>query len=172
VYCWNIFIGESHPNGSSWIVWSFLSALNFGSYKKVTVDWKKSLLSGANASMTIIITIFALWTGSFKAISLTDSICLVIGIIAGICWFIWKSANIAQVLILSAIIIGFIPTYVGVYHTPTIEPLIPWMLWTISFSTQYLLIKRTSNGNRVEFFYPVSMVICHGAVFLMVALLH
>jgi hypothetical protein len=170
LYNWKNLVGATHPNVSSWAVWAFITILNFTSYKKLTGDWVKSLLPMANAVMCILTALLALRTGSFRSLSGIDQLCLLIGIVAGLCWWIFKSKDYAetlvQIILEVAIVIGFIPTIVGAVHNPSSEPWMSWLLWTVSFGTQYFVVKLTWRGKLIDFLYPVNMFLFHGAVFV------
>jgi hypothetical protein len=170
LYNWKNLVGATHPNVSSWAVWAFITILNFTSYKKLTGDWVKSLLPTANAVMCILTALLALRTGSFRSLSGIDQLCLLIGIIAGLCWWIFKSKDYAetlvQILLEVAIVVGFIPTIVEAVNNPSSEPWMSWLLWTVSFGTQYFVVKLTWRGKLIDFLYPVNMFLFHGVVFV------
>jgi hypothetical protein len=170
-YSWKTLTGQNHPNISSWIVWSFLTILNFTSYKKLTGDWVKSILPTANAVMTLITLICAFITGAWRSLSGIDEVCLTIGMTAGILWWILQErkdiAGIVQILLQTAVVIGFIPTFIGTYHSPHSELLFSWLLWTLCFIAQVISVRYTWSGKYLEFLYPVLMIICHGIVFIL-----
>jgi predicted neutral ceramidase superfamily lipid hydrolase len=174
LYNWKNLVGATHPNVSSWAVWAFITILNFTSYKKLTGDWVKSLLPTANAVMCILTALLALRTGSFRSLSGIDQFCLLMGIIASFCWWIFKSKDFAetlvQIILEVALVVGFIPTIVGVIDNPTSEPWLSWLLWTISFGTQFFVVKLTWRGKRIDFLYPINMSLFHGAVFALALL--
>ncbi len=167
-YSQKTFQGQTHPNITSWCVWSFITILNFTSYKKVTGGWIKSLLPTANAIMTIVVLGIALWKGSFGHLGWINAICLVFGIVAGIVWIVEDSPATAQVLLQIAIVIGFIPTITAVYISPGSEPWQEWLLWIFSFIAQFVAVRSTwEKKTYIEFLYPVNMIICHAIVFLL-----
>jgi len=172
IYSWSILAGHAQSNISSWAVWTFLTMLNARSYVKLLKDdWLKGLLPVANAVMTIATLFCAIWTGSFKTLSGIDEVCLVIGVIAGLVWIIWKSAKVVQMVLQIAIVVGFIPTFIGVWQYPIHEPWFPWLLWATCFATQCLVVKANPKRTSwIEFLYPVDMLICHGAVFVLALL--
>jgi len=174
LYNWKNLAGATHPNVSSWMVWSFITILNFTSYKKLTGDWVKSLLPTASAVMCILTAVLAFRTGSFCSLSGTDLVCLLIGIVAGLCWWIFKSKDfvetLVQIILEIALVIGFVPTLIGVTHNPPSEPWMSWLLWTSSFGTQYFVVKLTWRGKLIDFLYPVNMFLFHGAVFVLALL--
>lgn len=166
-YSWKTLSGETHPNISSWAIWSFLTILNFTSYKKVTGDWVKAILPTANAVMTLVTLFCALRTGSFEKLGLIDSICCLLGLSAGLAWYLEKSPTLAQILLQIAIVIGFIPTFIGAYHSPGSELWQSWALWTIAFASQFIAVKYTWKGKYIDFLYPTLMFLCHLFVFLL-----
>jgi hypothetical protein len=157
--------GQTHPNVSSWAVWAFITILNFTSYKKMTGDWVKSVLPTVDSAMCIITALLAFHTGSIRGLSGTDQACFWLGVTAGVGWWIFKSANFAQVLLEIALVVGFIPTFVGVWHQPSVEPYQSWFLWTGSFVAQFYTVKYTWRGAKIDFLYPVNMAVFHCAVF-------
>jgi hypothetical protein len=160
VYSWSNLTGTGHPNISSWFVWTFLTVLNFTSYKKATGDWVKTYLPTANSMMCIVTTVVALCTGSFRNLGMTDLVCLCIGIVAGIWWWKSHSAKQAQILVQIAIDVGFIPTFVTVYNHPSAEPWYCWLMWTASFMFQFGAVK-LRKGKGIDYLYPTNMVITH-----------
>ncbi len=156
--------GKTSPNISSWAVWSFITILNFTSYKKMTGDWVKSILPTASSIMCIITVVMATYTGSVRALSTVGQICFWMGVLAGLGWWISKSAVLAQVLLEVALVIGFVPTITGAWHTPSGEPTISWLFWTASFVIQFFVVKYTWRGKVIDFLYPVNMIIFHCVV--------
>lgn len=174
LYNWKNLVGVTHPNVSSWAVWSFITVLNFTSYKKMTGDWVKGALPTANATMCLLTFLLALRTGSFRSLNGTDQSCLFIGVLAGFCWWVFKSKDFAeslvQVILEVAIVIGFIPTIAAVMRNPSGEPWASWFLWAVSFASQYFVVKFTWRGKLIDFLYPVNMFLFHSAVFVLALL--
>jgi len=159
--------GGTHPNISSWAVWASITVLNFTSYKKLTGDWVKSILPTANSAMCVATALLALHTGSVRSLGGIDQTCFLLGVIAGVCWWIFKSASFAQIILQVAIVVGFIPTLTGAWNKPSSEPALSWCLWVGAFIAQYFAVKFTWGGKRIEFLYPVNMTVFHSAVFLL-----
>jgi hypothetical protein len=168
IYSWKTLQGESHPNISSWAVWSFLTILNFMSYKKLTGGWIKSLLPTTNTIMVLVTLVCVIRTGSAKGLSATDVVCFVLGICAGFSWLLQRSPVVAQILLQLAIVIGFIPTFIAI-RNESLEPWDAWFLWTMAFFAQFISVRVVwERKTYVEFLYPVCMFICHGIVFMVV----
>jgi hypothetical protein len=168
IYGWKTFIGETHPNISSWAIWGFLTILNFTTYKKVTGSWIKSALPTANSVMTLVILFCAIRSGSFEKVSTVDSICFFIGLSAGLAWYLEKSPSLAQVILQVALVVGFIPTFTAAHNSPGNELWQSWALWTCSYVAQFLAVHYAVKIKNIEFLYPVNMTLCHGIVLYLI----
>ncbi len=164
IYGWKTFIGEAHPSISSWAIWGFLTILNFTTYKKVSGSWIKSALPTLNSAMTLVILFCAIHSGSFEKISTIDSICFLLGLFAGLGWYIAKSPSFAQILLSIALVVGFIPTFTAAYSFPGNELKYSWILWTCSYVAQFFAVWYAVKRKNIEFLYPINMTICHGIV--------
>ncbi|MFA6552091.1 MAG: hypothetical protein WCT19_01150 [Candidatus Paceibacterota bacterium] len=166
-YFWKNLSGAVHPNISSWAVWSFITVLNFASYKKMTGDWVKSILPTINSCACICTFLSAILTGSIHRLTGIDLICLIVGMIAGLSWWVFKSASCAQIVLQIALVIGFVPTIAGTLQNPSGEFWFSWLLWTASFVVQFFVVKTTWRGKIIDLLYPVNMAVFHGAVFIL-----
>ncbi len=169
-YNWRILAGDSHPNVSSWLVWVFVTVLHFFSYKEVTEGWEKSLLPKADAIFSVITTIMVWRTGSLAALNGFEWGCLILGVLAAIGWKIFKSPTFAQILLQAALVIGGIPTIMSVWVNPSHEPWPSWLLWTGTFTAQYYAVKVNWGGKRIEFLYPICMIVLHVIVFALIVM--
>ncbi len=176
LYNWKNLAGNTHPNVSSWAVWSFISILNFTSYKKMTGNWATSVLPMVDSILCVVTAICALYTGSIAHLSTNEKACLGLGAIAALGW--WrlksegaedrKSAGFAQIILQIALIVGGIPTCQGLWISTGTEPSWPWLMWTGSFILQCFAVGYTWKGNGMDFLYPICMTIFHFAVFVLV----
>ena len=165
LYNWNILSGDSHPNLSSWLVWLFITALHFFSYKEVTEGWEKSLLPKMDSILCVTTTVLVWHIGSLKSLNIYEWSCLVLGIFAGIGWRVFKSPTWAQILLQTALVVGGIPTIMSIWVSPIREPGISWFIWTCTFTAQYFAVKVNWDGKRIAYLYPVCMIIFHLIVF-------
>lgn len=168
-YCWQNVRGNTHPNVSSWTIWSFILVLNFTSYKQTTGNWRKSLFTAVNSMLVIITTLvlLILGNGTFRSLTAVDIMCIVIGVVAALGWWYFKSSRFAQIAINTAIIVGFIPTVIGVAHNPTNESWFPWFILSVTNVTQCFVIKFTGKGGWIEYLNPVNQMIFNGLVFIL-----
>lgn len=169
LYNSKIVSGNSQPNLGSWLVWSFVTILNFTSYRSMTGSWSKSLLPTVN-SLACILTSCILIAKGYRLVFLgiIDQWCLGLGLIASLCWWVLKRKNyaemIVQIILEIALTIGAIPTLVSVWHVSTHEPWFPWCLWAISYAIQIYVVSMSWRGKLIDFLYPVNMLFFHGLI--------
>lgn len=166
LYNVGILFGDTHPNVSSWFVWAFITVLNFTSYQSMTGDWVKSLLPTTNSIMCILTALLALPVGSFRSLEQIDIVCFVIGVIAGLLWITSKRSAVAQIILNIAIAVGGIPTIVGMINGTHREPWLPWLIWSVTYVLQYLVVKFRS-GKGLDFLYAINCIVMHSAVFVL-----
>ena len=172
-YDWKLLDGSSNPNVASWAVWSFITILNFKSYKDMSKDWKKSAFPLASSILCLITLALVALKGRFAGLNYFDITALVLGSVTSIAWWLVKAAKmatVAQVLSQICIAIGFIPTYIMMWNNPHAEQLLPWIIWPVSFAVQAYVVK-LREGKFFEFLYPVNCVFLHSAVAVMILVL-
>lgn len=156
--------GEVSPNAASWAVWAFVTVLNFTSYRAMTGDWVKSLLPTMNSLLCIATFVVLAFRGGFAQIPAYDQVALVLGILAGLIWWLTRSSRYAQVILSFAIAIGFVPTFVSVFKNAHAELFIAWLLWSMAFVSQTVLVVLRWREQKMDLLYPVWGFILHGAV--------
>ena len=168
-YNWSTFVGTAQPNVVSWGLWSFITILSSSSYFKMSGDPWKSVLPTLNCLLSIVTFVVALTNGKAVGLGLYDQIVLGIGLVACFAWFFTGSAKLTNILVLSAIAIGFIPTYISVWKNPISERTLSWMLWTICYPLGAWLVllrwkEKDAKREWAEMAYPVSSLVFNGAV--------
>jgi hypothetical protein len=155
--------GTSKPNTATWTLWAVLTATNASAYFNATNDWVKSILPAASALACILTFLFAIVHGKFKKLSTADSVALMIGLVAGVAWWYYKSAVYANLLLQFSIATSFVPTYYLVWTSPTSEKSPPWALWGIAYAIlTYVVFLRS--GQWTDYVHPVQGAIMHAAV--------
>ena len=167
IYNWQTLQGQASPNITSWAVWSFMTLLNFTSYKEMTKDGWKSLLPTISGIQCILTFVLALFQGQIKGLGLYDGIVLVVGITASLLWWKLKSPTVTNIMLQLGITIGFIPTLQSVWARPQSEIALCWFLWTVSFAFQTIVVILRWKGQKRDLVYPVNCLWLH----LVVALL-
>ncbi len=167
IYNKQIFQGTSVPNTATWTLWAFLTVLNASSYAVMTADVAKYILPVASALATIGTFGYSLFAGKFKRMDPWDWLVLAIGMIAGVVWWWYQSATYANLIVIVAVAIAFIPLYRGVWKNPTLEKPLPWYVWTMAYAVVTVVVVLRWKGQYEDLVYPVSMFFLHLAVGLM-----
>lgn len=164
IYNWQMLLGQSSPNAASWTIWAFITILNFTSYKAMSKDWIKSLLPTLNSLLCILTFVIAIYRGRLAALSSYDIIALGLGVATSVVWWQTKSATKAQMLLQVCVAIGFIPTYISVWSNPSNERLLGWVLWSVMFALQIIVVRLRWRGQKMDMLYPVNCLILHATV--------
>ena len=168
VYFLGNFVGTVRPNVSSWIVLAFLAVLNLASYRNLTKSWVKSTFSVVNTILIVLLALLVMRNGSFGNLGIAEWTCLVFGVAAGLCWWIFQKKNftkvLVQVVLETGVAIAFIPTIISVAHNPSNESWLTWLLWTGSFFMQFLVVKLDWSGKYIDFLFPLNRVALNGLV--------
>src|SRR3989344_4638675 len=114
LYSRNIFLDKAQPNTSTWSLWTFLTLLNASSYWLMTADLAKYALPIISAVATIGTFGTSLIMGKFKRMDPYELLVLAIGMMAGFVWWWYQSAIYANLIVVAAVAIAFIPLYRGV----------------------------------------------------------
>lgn len=166
-YNWQILTGNASPNTTSWAIWSFMTVLNFASYKEMTKDGWKSFLPTFNSSLCILTFFISLVKGQLQNVVQTDILALALGIVASIIWKKSRSPVLPNMMLQLGIIVGFIPTVRGVLVAPQDEVAICWFLWAISFAFQLAVVVMRWKGQKQDLVYPINCFVLHLAVGLL-----
>ena len=156
--------GKLRPNGSTWLIWAPLAALNAATYFFTSDDWAKTFLSLVNTALCIGTLAIALIGKRFDKMDAWEIVALIVGLSSTLFWYYYRSAMYANFVLQIAIAIGFIPTYRMVWHRPQKERIRPWLLWTLAYAVLILAVVLRWRGQWQDMVYPVSMLVLHPAV--------
>jgi len=117
------------PNNTTWTLLMFLALLNSSSYLKMSQDVVKSILPIISAIFRFITFSLIIAKGKWKKLDKAEYTVLIIGIIAGIMWYILKNATYANLLLQLAYLIAIFPTYRSIWKNKSKESFTPWFLW-------------------------------------------
>ncbi len=170
IYNWQMLIGQSAPNAASWGIWGFITILNFTSYKVMSKDWVKSLLPTLSSALCILTFVISIYRGRLEMLDVYDKTVFVAGVLAALVWWRTKSATKAQVLLQICVAIGFIPTYLSVWKNPGNEPLLEWVLWSLMFMIQIIVVKLRWRGQKMDLLYPINCAILHTTIVVIMLL--
>ena len=156
-------IGKSSPNEASWRIWAFLATLNALSYYKMSGDIVATLQFFTGSVGCILTFLYALATGKFSRLKTGEWVLFALGLLATLVWWRFRSATGANMIVLFAFLISFIPTFKGVLRDPFKETSYSWTLWTLAFLvTAATVVLR--DGKLIALLTPVALSIAHGGV--------
>lgn len=156
-------LGKSEPRIITWLIWVFLTIINALSYNVMSGDFVATLQFFMGSVACIITFSYVVMIGKFKKPEKHDWLMFGLAMLAMTVWAIFRSATGANMIILLATTISFIPTLKGVWGNPFVETPPAWNLWTIAYviSTINLVLRGCP---AVAFVGPVAMVFAHGAI--------
>ncbi|HEY0010324.1 MAG TPA: hypothetical protein VGB97_00220 [Candidatus Paceibacterota bacterium] len=150
----------------SWSIWAFLSTLNALSYREMTDDWVSTLQFVTGAVACILTFLYALFSGKFAWPKPREWVVFALGAIAVLVWWKYQSATAASVIVITAFMVSFIPTYEGVIKDPYKESPMAWVLWTIVFAVGALIVV-LRDKEPIALLNPILLAISHGGVALL-----
>lgn len=156
-------LGKSEPRIITWLIWVFLTILNALSYNVMSGDFVAALQFFMGSVACIATFLYVIMIGKFKKPEKHDWLMFGLAALAMAIWVIFRSATGANMIILLATAISFMPTLKGVWKNPFVETPLAWNLWTIAYaiSTTNLLLR---DCPAVAFIGPVAMIFAHGAI--------
>ena len=147
--------GSSRPNVVTWMIVFFLMSLNAGSYFAMSADWVKSLQVIAGTIGATLIFWSVLLRNKFVRPTRHELVILTIGFAAIFVWWVSREATYANLLIITAISIGFLPTIEGVWRDPNNEEPLAWYVWMSAFALGIIVVALRYSGQPQDFAYPV-----------------
>jgi hypothetical protein len=141
IYNWAMLAGRTRPNLTSWLVWGGISFLNTFTYFSLSShDFVVSLMPFTITAVNVLTLGLIMWYGRFQRINRVDATALIISVIAISIWQFTSSSSIANLMIQLAIIIGTVPTVLGVWRDPAVERPLPWFLWSGAFILAIIVV--------------------------------
>lgn len=164
LYNRNFFKGVTKPKITTWGIWVVESIVFTKSYSVATSDDWESIIPKINVVFCTITFLLTLTFGTFVIPKKHEWCALGIVGASVIVWKITGSAEFANYIAQAAIIIGFFPTWEGIWSTPSNESSKPWWLWTISYSIATIVAILRWKGQYVDIVYPMTCIILHASV--------
>jgi hypothetical protein len=156
-------LGKSSPNAASWSIWAFLATLNALSYREMSGDVIATLQFFTGSVACILTFVYVLTIGKFSWPRLKEWGLFGLGLLATLVWWKLRSATGANMIVVIAFLISFVPTFEGVLRDPSKETPRSWVLWTIAFFitiTNVLL----RGGKPIVLLMPVILLVAHGSI--------
>lgn len=156
-------IGASSPNAASWGIWAFLATLNAFSFREMTNDTVATLQFFAGSAGCIFTFVYVFIIGRFSRLKQREWAMFALGILATLIWWKFRSATMANMIVLVAFIFSFIPTFDGARRDPFKETPLPWTLWALAFliTTANVVLR---DNKSIAFITPVVLFISHGSI--------
>ena len=155
--------GQSQPNIASWSIWAFLAILSAFTYHEMSGDTVAALQFFAGSVACVVTFFYALGIGKFSWPRLKEWGLFGLGVLAAFVWWIFRSATGANIIIVIAFVISFIPTLEGVLRDPFRETPMSWMFWALAFFvTSFNVILR--EGKFIALLAPVVLLFAHGSI--------
>jgi hypothetical protein len=140
IYNRSVWTERVRPNLSSWLIWGGISVLNTASYFSLSRhDLIVSLMPFTITAVNVITMLIIIRKGTFQRIGRPDAAALAISAVAIMLWKLTDS-SLANLMVQTAIIVGTVPTILGVRRNPTVERPAPWFLWSASFILAIIVV--------------------------------
>ncbi len=158
------------PNRSSWLIWSAVTTAEALTYQAVNPGLLQNLVFFLSASSCLFVT-FAIWRQStLQPPNRIDWFCMAITLVALMIWFVFQERLIAHLVMVAAVPISFIPTWVSAAKEKEREANPAWGLWTLGDIATLIIILSTSNNHGSDLPYIIMELGCHASVWLMIGL--
>ncbi len=151
----------SNPNKATWILWFVISFLNFFTYSIMSKSIALALLPGISTISCMATAIIFFRKGSLSRLDFWDKIALGLGLIAAFIWLKYQSAEYGNLILQPSIMISFMPTYRGAIKRNTEKNSLPWIIWTVAYIIQIVLVFLTWDNNYLRFVYPINCLLLH-----------
>jgi SET domain len=158
------------PNRSSWLIWSAVTTVEALTYQAVNPGLLQNLVFFLSASCCLFVTI-AIWRQStVQPPSKIDWLCIAATIAALFVWLVFQEKLIAHLVMVAAVPISFIPTWVSASQDKSREVSPAWGLWTLADLFTLLIIFSNQQISGSDLPYIVTELICHASIWLLVGL--
>jgi len=129
-YLKDIFAKKTTPHLYTWLIWAISQgtaavALLYGGGKLGSIG----LLIGTILSLIIFVLSFKYGT---KNITRSDTITLIIALLAIIVWWQLNNPLLAVLMVTAIDLLGYIPTFRKLYVEPYSETISSWVIWIIT----------------------------------------
>ncbi|MEA2701615.1 MAG: hypothetical protein QOE22_324 [Candidatus Parcubacteria bacterium] len=155
------------PNRWTWLIWGIAMAVESWTYDALSSDPMKTWLFYASTVCCILLSI-AVWRFSkWERPTVTECVCVALSLIAIVAYLAGGDAWWSHLVALSAIPIGFLPTWKSAWKTPEHERSSAWVLWGFAYACIIgLVLLRLESYQELP--YAIVDGICHLSIFFIV----
>jgi hypothetical protein len=156
------------PNRFSWLIWGTVMAVEALTYQAVNEGMIQNLVFLMSAASCLFITL-AIWRdGAWAKPSRVEMLSMAIAFAGLVLWIVFQAERWAHMLLVAAVPISFIPTWLSAREDYRREASPAWALWTLGDLATLLLIVRAGVKDPLELPYIVVELVCHASVWLLV----
>ena len=159
-YIRDTLLGETQPQRASWLIWSVLGSIAFGSqlYEGATDSlW----FAGVQVSGTIIVFLLSVRLGVGGFLDRRDCLVLLLAAAGLVAWYTTETAAYALAITISISLLGGTVTIAKAYLDPGSETLSTWLL---SFCASICALLAVGQLNWVLLAYPAYLFALNGAI--------
>lgn len=170
IYFVNLVWGETAPNRWSWLIWSGATLIEALTFNEVSGDSLQGSIFFISSACCFIITL-AIWVRSkWKWPSFWELVCLVASAAALVLWLHYGLTLIAHLVMVAAVPVAFIPTWLAASADARKEKTSAWMIWTVGDAlTLWLILSRLKEFDELPFI--IMELLCHAGTWLLISYL-
>ena len=163
LYLQQMLKGSSKPNAVSWTLWFFMIILNAASYFQMSGDWVKTILPAVSSLMIVVIysvLVFKIGVRLSK-LSAIEWTVLIIGTLACLAWWMFKSAAFGNLIFQFAFALSFAPTIKGVWNHPGVEKPGAWIVFSAAYFFSLLVVAARWQNHLQDLVFPLNAFFLH-----------
>ena len=169
-YWWGIKRQLVRPNRSSWLIWSAITTVEALTYQAVNEGLLQNIIFFINAASCLFIT-FAIWRQSaWQKPSSAEYLCMALSLFAMILWLGFQAELWAHLLVVAAVPLGFIPTWVSALQDKRRENSPAWGLWCLADLSTLTLILLSAQSHGMDLPYILIELACHVVVWVVIGI--
>jgi SET domain len=158
------------PNRSSWLIWSAVTTVEALTYQALNEGLAQNIIFFVAAASCLFITL-AIWRQSaWQRPSNAETFCIAVALGSLIIWFGFQSQFWAHMLVVLAVPISFLPTWISALHDKRRELSPAWGLWALGDFATLMLIVSGPRSHGTDLPYIVVELICHASIWFIIGL--
>lgn len=162
LYNQNISRGKTVSNTATWLLWASIAILSTSSYAVMTQALAKFLPSVV-CTLAIFVTVWKScqkvgwrrWVGNMQQMTFWEYLVLGAGVVSIFVWMWYRSAIYANMAVVFATAIAFVPTCIDAWQRPAGDKPLPWLIWVGVYITMMLVIAPHWSSQCQELAYPI-----------------
>lgn len=161
------------PSVGSWLIWGVTTGVEAITYRSVSEDWLQSVVfyMSAVCCLFLALIIWVVARAEKRAgLSWSDGFCIIATIAALGVWYYYQNVVWAHLIMVAAVPVSFIPSWLHAVKKPHEEHAVPWLLWTIGDFLTGVLILMRFQGHDIETLYIATEFACHALMLLVVVI--